>query len=87
MGRDARVESSTLGSRDPHRMDVDGVPVFWAEGTPQLGASLSFRVGTADEEFTHTGITHLVEHLALYRLRAVGHHALTQHAAQRLGLC
>ncbi|HEU5254752.1 MAG TPA: insulinase family protein [Vicinamibacterales bacterium] len=73
MGRYARVESSTLDWRDPHRTDVDGVPVFWAEGTPQLGASLSFRIGTVDEEFTHSGITHLVEHLALHRLRAVGH--------------
>jgi len=47
--------------------------VFWAEGGSERSASLSFRVGTVDESFTQSGITHLVEHLALHRLRDAGH--------------
>ena len=49
------------------REDLDGLPVYWAEapeGIPFL-AGLLFRVGRVDETVRTSGITHLVEHLAL----------------------
>jgi hypothetical protein len=55
--------------RPLHHDEVNGVPVVWREGPPPLHASLQFRVGTADETFVTSGITHAVEHLAL---RAAG---------------
>ncbi len=50
------------------RVDVDGVPVLWAEAPGPLAASLTFRVGLRDETFVRMGITHLVEHLAMSKL-------------------
>jgi len=50
---------------------VDGdVPVFWTESGDQMTAGLVFRVGRADEVLARGGITHLIEHLALYPLGA-----------------
>ena len=48
--------------------EVDGVPVAWVPNgrTDRLSASLMFRVGIADEALYFHGLTHLVEHLALY---------------------
>lgn len=60
--------------------DIDGVPTFWLESEEQprgeLRACLMFRVGRADETLAYGGITHMLEHLALYRLggRAEQHH-------------
>ena len=48
-----------------HRTDVDGVPAFWVDGPGPCFAGLLFRVGKIDEQLYTTGITHLVEHLAL----------------------
>ncbi len=62
-------EDTSWIERPLHRVEVDGVPVLWREGPPPLQASLQFRVGTADETFVTSGITHAVEHLAM---RAVG---------------
>ena len=50
--------------------EVDGVPTFWLPVEGPLTASLMFRVGRADERLWTGGITHLVEHLALYPLGA-----------------
>jgi zinc protease len=50
--------------------EVDGVPTFWMPVDGPLTASLMFRVGRADERLWTGGITHLVEHLALYPLGA-----------------
>jgi hypothetical protein len=48
------------------RTAVDGVPVLWANGPePYLGA-LVFRAGLADETLATAGLSHLVEHLALF---------------------
>jgi zinc protease len=47
------------------RTEVDGIPTFWAEAPGPLVASLSFRIGTADESLPYAGLTHLVEHLVL----------------------
>ncbi|WP_146068911.1 insulinase family protein [Arthrobacter sp. ZGTC131] len=47
------------------RTDVDGVPVFWVDGPQPFTAHLIFRAGVRDESFMTTGLTHLVEHLAM----------------------
>jgi predicted Zn-dependent peptidase len=49
-----------------HQTEIDGVPAVWAESDGPFGASLSFRVGRADETLARSGLAHLVEHLALY---------------------
>lgn len=46
--------------------EVDGVPALYAPTPGPLNAGLVFRVGTADETLATAGITHLVEHLALF---------------------
>jgi hypothetical protein len=48
-----------------HRLEVDGVPVFWQQGPPPLSAGLCFAVGRRDEDFAAGGVTHLVEHLVM----------------------
>ncbi len=53
-------------SRELFRTEVDGVPVMWMETGPPRTAALMFRVGRADEALPRSGITHLVEHLALF---------------------
>src|SRR5688572_11639658 len=51
------------------RGEVAGVPLFWTDQTPApRTAGLVFRVGFADEPLPDHGITHLVEHLALFTL-------------------
>jgi predicted Zn-dependent peptidase len=45
---------------------VDGIPVFHAPGPAPVAAGLVFGVGRADETFVRGGLTHLVEHLAMY---------------------
>ncbi|MGH8939713.1 MAG: insulinase family protein, partial [Actinomycetes bacterium] len=51
-----------------HRDEVDGVPVYWSQGSEPLSATLLFRVGVRDETFRTCGVTHLVEHLAMSTL-------------------
>jgi zinc protease len=49
-----------------HRHLVDGVPVLSADSpADRSGAMLVFRVGRFDETLPASGITHLIEHLAL----------------------
>jgi zinc protease len=50
------------------RRDLGGLPLFFEEGPEPAMASLVFRVGVCDEEPTQRGITHIVEHLALFSL-------------------
>jgi hypothetical protein len=47
--------------------EIDGIPVFTAPLLPGLPfvAGMVFRVGRCDETLRTSGITHLVEHLAL----------------------
>ncbi|MEU6535008.1 insulinase family protein [Streptomyces sp. NPDC047000] len=47
---------------------VHGVPVLHAPSPGEVTAGLFFRVGRADETLATSGVTHLVEHLALHRL-------------------
>jgi zinc protease len=51
---------------DVERGELDGIPVFWASAPEPVSAALIFRVGRADETLPTAGITHLVEHLALF---------------------
>lgn len=49
------------------RGEVDGIPVLYAPWREsQVTGGLVFRVGQADETLATRGITHLVEHLALF---------------------
>lgn len=60
------------GERTPvqfTRTEIDGVPAFVSRRPPggsAVHAALMFRVGHADEEAPRRGITHLVEHLAMF---------------------
>ena len=47
--------------------EVDGVPTLLAPRNGPLAAGLTFRVGQADETLATAGITHLLEHLTLFR--------------------
>lgn len=48
------------------RLEIDGVTVYWAPQAPRSMAALQFRSGRTDEPFAQMGVSHLVEHLALY---------------------
>ena len=56
-----------LGTRF-ERTEVDGIPTFWASLPGPCTGVLMFRVGRSDESLATSGITHLVEHLALFAL-------------------
>ena len=51
------------------RSNVDGIPTFAVDGPRPFTAMLQFRVGKSDEPMRMRGITHLVEHLAIYAHR------------------
>lgn len=55
------------------RFDVGGVPMLWEEGPDPGMVSVQFRVGAADERPARRGVTHLVEHLAMYGLGRTDH--------------
>lgn len=67
------------GSADFARCTVDGVPAFWTQAGDGMLAGLVFRVGRADESLARSGITHLVERLAL---SALGTDARTHYNAE-----
>jgi zinc protease len=48
-----------------HRTEIDGVTTFWMDEPGPPVAGLVFRVGRADEPTPMSGVSHLVEHLAL----------------------
>ncbi len=50
------------------RTTVAGVPAWWAPADGPVTVALMFRTGRADETLANAGITHLVEHLALFPL-------------------
>ena len=50
------------------RIEIDGVPVWWLPDDRRSMVSLQFRIGRADEVFARMGITHIVEHLAFFKL-------------------
>jgi hypothetical protein len=55
-----------------HRTEIDGVPTVWMAVPGPLRAALTVRVGSADETFLTAGISHLLEHLALFGLGRPG---------------
>ncbi|MBM7862098.1 M16 family metallopeptidase [Lentzea nigeriaca] len=55
--------------------EVDGVPTFITPTRGPMRAGLVFRVGVADETLATSGITHLVEHLALSEFALPDSHA------------
>ncbi|MGY0232306.1 M16 family metallopeptidase [Longispora urticae] len=57
-----------------HETEVDGVPTLLAPTSGPMRAGLLFRVGTADETLARSGVTHLVEHLALHRHGQTDYH-------------
>ncbi|MFR9799167.1 insulinase family protein [Streptomyces sp. MS06] len=56
-----------------HLTEVDGIPTLFAHSAGPMRAGLVFRVGVADETLARTGVTHLVEHLALHRMGLAAH--------------
>ncbi|MCX3061036.1 peptidase M16 family protein, partial [Streptomyces beihaiensis] len=54
-------------SQTIHHTEVDGVPALFTHSTGPMRAGLVFRAGVADETLGRSGVTHLVEHLALHR--------------------
>lgn len=54
--------------------ELDGIPVLVAPGSGPARAGISFRVGYGDEILARSGITHLIEHLALHRLGVTDYH-------------
>ncbi|WP_327369326.1 M16 family metallopeptidase [Streptomyces sp. NBC_01217] len=63
------TEHRAAAALDPHirETEVDGIRTVLAAAPGPVTAGLFFRVGVADETLATTGITHLVEHLALHR--------------------
>lgn len=55
-------------------LEVDGVPTVLAPTSGPMHAGLTFRVGQADETLARSGITHLIEHLALHPLGITDYH-------------
>ncbi|MBB2946690.1 hypothetical protein FB565_006458 [Actinoplanes lutulentus] len=53
---------------------IDGIPALFTPTDGPTHAGLAFRVGTADEPLSRRGITHLIEHLALYSLGVADYH-------------
>ncbi|MFG1924276.1 insulinase family protein [Cryptosporangium sp. NPDC048952] len=54
--------------------EVDGVPTLVAPVSGPMSAGLVFRVGYADEVLARAGITHLIEHLALFDTGQADYH-------------
>jgi zinc protease len=50
------------------RQTIDGIPIWYCPSEGPTSACLMFRVGHTDELLPSRGITHLVEHLALWQL-------------------
>lgn len=56
------------GLREIRETRIGGVTTLWTDAPAPVMASLKFRVGRGDETFATGGLTHLVEHLALFPL-------------------
>ncbi|MGR6321445.1 insulinase family protein [Micromonospora soli] len=56
------------------QLEVDGVPTLLAPTAGPMRAGLTFRVGVADETLARSGVTHLLEHLALAPLGLTDYH-------------
>ncbi|WP_250028569.1 M16 family metallopeptidase [Paractinoplanes maris] len=56
------------------QIEIDGVPALLSPATGPGHAGLAFRVGSADEPPARRGITHLIEHLALFSTGVADYH-------------
>ncbi|MCO8275772.1 insulinase family protein [Actinoplanes sp. TRM 88003] len=56
------------------QIEIDGVPALLAPAAGAGHAGLAFRVGFADEPLARRGITHLIEHLALFSTGVADYH-------------
>lgn len=66
-GRDTPyLAGMSAAGYEPNQEEISGLPTFWAEAPGIFTGSLIFRVGKADETLPRSGITHLVEHLAMF---------------------
>ncbi|MGW8888293.1 M16 family metallopeptidase [Streptomyces sp. NPDC055749] len=65
--RTAAPATASVPDPDIRETRVDGVRTVLAPAPGPVTAGLFFRVGVADETLATSGITHLVEHLALHR--------------------
>lgn len=54
--------------------EIDGVRTVWAPCEGPLRACLTFRVGMADETYLTAGISHMIEHLALFGIADPARH-------------
>ncbi|AEV81761.1 peptidase [Actinoplanes sp. SE50] len=54
--------------------EIGGIPALLAPATGPMHAGLVFRVGHADEPLAKRGITHLIEHLALFSFGVADYH-------------
>jgi predicted Zn-dependent peptidase len=68
------MTSKEAAARFPevHRERVGGVPIFRVDAPEPFAAGLVFRVGRSDETLALSGVTHVVEHLALPVERVAG---------------
>jgi zinc protease len=57
-----------------HLTEVDGVPTVWCDVPVPLRAGLVTRMGSADETLPISGISHLLEHLALFGIGRPAEH-------------
>ena len=58
-----------------HVGEVEGVRAVWADVPGPLRAGLVVRVGSADETLSSAGVSHLLEHLALFGTGRPGDHS------------
>jgi zinc protease len=65
------AESTRIVVPTVERAVVGGVPVFVVDGPAPARCAVMFRVGRSDETLPRAGITHLVEHLALFGIGEV----------------
>ncbi|TVT53915.1 insulinase family protein [Amycolatopsis rhizosphaerae] len=57
------------------QIEIDGVQAVFVKRSGPTRAGLQFRVGRADERLSTSGITHMVEHLALHRFGLTEYHS------------
>jgi len=67
--------TETPRAAEVHVTDINGIPAVWAEVPGPYRAGLTVRVGHSDETLARSGVTHMLEHLALYGLDRPGDHS------------
>ena len=60
---------------DVHVGEVDGIRTVWAEAPGEFSGGIVVRVGHVDETLPSRGLTHMLEHLALFGLDRPGEHS------------